>query len=916
MSETTNFNLSKPAQGALDWDTDLNANFDIIDSEIKEAQTLTSSKITTALGFTPQNVTQKGAADGYASLNATGKVPLTQIALNSSAISTALGFTPQNPASKDAANGYAGLDGNGKILSSKISLTLGTITTALNFTPESVSNKGQADGYASLDSNGKVPANQIALTEQQVLDAVGYTPESVDNKDAANGYPSLNGSSKVSSSQISLTSTKITTALGFTPENINNKGANSGYASLDGSGKIPLSQHPSLSLSSLSGVSLSAPSSNQVLQYNGTNWVNASVSSGVTSLAAMGDVQLSSLSNGEVLQYNGTKWVDSTISERCTVPVRQTVLNGSVLASTGTANFLSAGIKTPTQYIVEVYNNLAADGATITELRAYNQDNAEITYTVTSTDAYDSRRNGVPQYWNDSYYWMKSNLNDNDTTYTGNSNGSSSSVIFVHNNGTAGANSQGWARFLITLSSSNYNTITFKLWAGSPENRIPEKITIYAVTGTYSLSTHIQTRSLVGLTEAGSRTFTLSDTAVTQTSHSYTVDPTVNLSATSTNVSVAFASGFDSSGAVDYVSVINADVSPVAFGLRAGSANYIYVDRNPSTGALTYGSTLVKPLYQQIDPVSGTPDSIQYMLLSSMTADNVPSPYVASSSSVLSASYAAYRAFDGNSGTNFVFGSGQTTGWLRIDLGSGNQFVAKAYAYTGHVNTPSFNGKTWTFEGSNNGNDWTTIDSKVNVSWSNGERKYITVSNSTAYRYYRLNITANNGGVECQVNEFQIYGVPNNQHWFDLNTMTMKVWNGNSWETKQRVFLGEADTVGNVTTYALQGKYESDIIAIGSNLTYTVSHNVGTELVNTETLIRYNANYKWTDAAIIYTGNWYGVRTFLADRNRIRLGTPPNRIGYGGTTVNSSEWGPWTLESFPSGVQTTAQAKVLVNRNW
>jgi hypothetical protein len=914
MSETTNFNLSKPAQGALDWDTDLNANFDIIDSEIKEAQTLTSSKITTALGFTPQNVTQKGVADGYASLNATGKVPLTQIALNSSAINTALGFTTQNPASKDAANGYAGLDGNGKILSSKISLTSGTITTALNFTPESMSNKGQAGGYASLDSNGKVPSNQVALTEQQVLDAVGYTPESVDNKNAANGYPSLDSNSKVASNQISLTSSKITTALGFTPENINNKGANSGYASLDGTGKIPLSQHPSLSLSSLSGVSLSSPSSNQILQYNGTNWVNASVSSGVTSLAAMGDVQLGSLSNGEVLQYNGTKWVDAALSERCTVPVRQTVLTGSVAASTGTANFLSAGNKTPTQYIVEVYNNLASDGATITELRAYNQNDTEITYTVTSSDAYDSKRNGVPEYWNQSI-WSKSNLNDNDMTYTSNSTGSPSSALFIYNQGSITANTGGWARFLITLSSSNYDTITFKIWAGSSENRIPEKITIYAVTGTYSLATHVQTRSVVGLTEAGSRTLTLSNTTVTQTSHSYTPNPSVNLAASSTNVSVAFANGFDAYGAVDYVSVINADVSPAVAGLKGGLTNYIYVDRNPSTGALTYGSTTVKPIYEQIDPSAGTYGSIQYMLLSNMTADNFPSPYVASSSSVWSSSYAAYKAFDGNLGTNFVFASGQKTGWLKIDLGSGNQFVAKSYAYTGS-NTASNSGKTWTFQASNDGDNWTTIDTKTNQSWTSGERKYITVSNSTAYRYYRLDITANNGGTECQVNEFQIYGIPNNQHWFDLNTMTMKVWNGTSWETKQRVFIGEADTSGNVTTYALQGKYESEVISIAAASTYTRSHNIGTELVSTETLIRYNANYKWTDAQILYTSQYYGVRTFLTDRNRVKLATPSSNIYYGGGTVSSSEWGSWLTESFPAGLQSTGQAKVLVKRNW
>jgi hypothetical protein len=41
--------------------------------------TLTSSQITTALGFTPENIANKGAANGYASLDSSGKVPSAQL---------------------------------------------------------------------------------------------------------------------------------------------------------------------------------------------------------------------------------------------------------------------------------------------------------------------------------------------------------------------------------------------------------------------------------------------------------------------------------------------------------------------------------------------------------------------------------------------------------------------------------------------------------------------------------------------------------------------------------------------------------------------------------------------------------------------------------------------------------------------
>lgn len=85
------------------------------------------------------------------------------------------------------------------------------------------------------------------------------------------------------------------------------------------------------SLNLLSDVVISSPTTNQIVQYNGTNWVNATAAaSAVTSVfsrtgaitAAEGDYSLTQLSDvglvsptsGQVLSYNGTSWTNSSLT--------------------------------------------------------------------------------------------------------------------------------------------------------------------------------------------------------------------------------------------------------------------------------------------------------------------------------------------------------------------------------------------------------------------------------------------------------------------------------------------------------------------------------------------------------------------------------------------------------------------------
>lgn len=59
--------------------------------------------------------------------------------------------------------------------------------------------------------------------------------------------------------------------------------------------------------------------------------------------------------------------------------------------------------------------------------------------------------------------------------------------------------------------------------------------------------------------------------------------------------------------------------------------------------------------------------------------------------------------------------------------------------------------KTWTFEGSDDFVTWTELDSKSNQSWTINEWKDCYIDNTTAYRYYRLKVTAVTGtGIDAK----------------------------------------------------------------------------------------------------------------------------------------------------------------------
>ncbi|MEO7101039.1 MAG: RICIN domain-containing protein [Luteolibacter sp.] len=86
------------------------------------------------------------------------------------------------------------------------------------------------------------------------------------------------------------------------------------------------------------------------------------------------------------------------------------------------------------------------------------------------------------------------------------------------------------------------------------------------------------------------------------------------------------------------------------------------------------------------------------------------------------------------------------TGWLRYDFGAGNAQTVKRYTVVSS-NVADGDPKTWTFQGSNDGSTWTTLDTQSNQAFVNRAHANVyNIGNTTAYRYYQIDITASNGG--------------------------------------------------------------------------------------------------------------------------------------------------------------------------
>jgi hypothetical protein len=95
--------------------------------------------------------------------------------------------------------------------------------------------------------------------------------------------------------------------------------------------------------------------------------------------------------------------------------------------------------------------------------------------------------------------------------------------------------------------------------------------------------------------------------------------------------------------------------------------------------------------------------------------------------------------------------------WIQFQ--STGSYVVTKYSMTSANDAVERDPLTWTFQGSNNGSSWTTLDSRANQDFpTRFLRKEFTFNNNSAYSYYRLQMTNNSGNL-LQLAEWEIFGI-------------------------------------------------------------------------------------------------------------------------------------------------------------
>lgn len=132
---------------------------------------------------------------------------------------------------------------------------------------------------------------------------------------------------------------------------------------------------------------------------------------------------------------------------------------------------------------------------------------------------------------------------------------------------------------------------------------------------------------------------------------------------------------------------------------------------------------------------------------------------MATASSVGSIGENGSKAFDLSVNTKWFGGDLNKTGWLAYQFAGTTAHVVHSYSITSANDVPGRDPSDWQLQGSNNGSTWVMVDQQTaQVFAARLQTKSYTCANSTAYRWYRLLVTANSGANELQLAELTLYG--------------------------------------------------------------------------------------------------------------------------------------------------------------
>jgi len=157
-------------------------------------------------------------------------------------------------------------------------------------------------------------------------------------------------------------------------------------------------------------------------------------------------------------------------------------------------------------------------------------------------------------------------------------------------------------------------------------------------------------------------------------------------------------------------------------------------------------------------------------------------------------------------------------------------FLVDSYSFTSANDAELRDPKNWTLEGSNDGTNWTNIDTRNNQDFPyRFERKYYDVANPGEYEYYRLNIS-NDGANELQLSELELFGTE------VLNTSSTTkpgLTNGGSGKP---VLLYPNPVKNSLCINTAYTNYSIEIYTLAGLTVYKSTGNNGESILNTKDL--------------------------------------------------------------------------------
>jgi hypothetical protein len=125
------------------------------------------------------------------------------------------------------------------------------------------------------------------------------------------------------------------------------------------------------------------------------------------------------------------------------------------------------------------------------------------------------------------------------------------------------------------------------------------------------------------------------------------------------------------------------------------------------------------------------------------------------SASAENISQEADKAFDNNPSTKWLEET-SSTAWIQYELAT--PYAVRQYVIAAGNDAPERDPKDWTFEGSDDGISWVVLSTETNQSFTTRLLgRVFLVNNTTAYSYYRLNISSNVSGGSIQITDIFLY---------------------------------------------------------------------------------------------------------------------------------------------------------------